>query len=112
MGTHFLLRYTCDRLTEVESSTAVTDNRLWSREHRNMWHTMARNICQSVEYFLQDKMGVMGPLAILTQLRECKSCLENDSFPEKSSREICWTTDLIERIQKRVDFPVNNLFRD
>jgi hypothetical protein len=73
---------------------------------------MARNICQSVEYFLQDKMGVMGPLAIITQLRGCKSCLENDSVPEKSNREIGWTIDLIERIQKRVDIPVNNLFGD
>jgi hypothetical protein len=125
MAVHHLLMSTYDKLAEIESSTALTSSTnslpwpisagnvpssLQSRVHSNNWTPMARNICQSVEYFLQDKMGFFGPLAIVTQLHGCKRNLE--SIPEDWSRETSWIADIIARIQKKVDFPVNNLFGD
>ena len=125
MAVHHLLMSTYDKLAAIESSTALTSTtnslpwpisagnvpfNLQSREHSNEWTSMTRNICQSVEYFLQDKMGISGPLAIVMHLSGCKRNLE--SILEDWSREISWMTDFIERIQKKVDFPVNNLFGD
>lgn len=117
MAVHHLLMLTYDKLAEIESSAAFTSttsslpnvpSNLRSREHSNEWKAMTRNICQSVEYFLQDKMGISGPLAILAQLCGCKRNLEN--VPEDWSREISWMADFIERIQKKVYFPINGLF--
>lgn len=128
MMVHYLLRLACDRLAAIDSLTDLardTNTVMWptsgdkipppvvlssskSREHDNKWKTMVRNICQSLEYHLQDRMGGLGPVFILTQLLGCKKCLENDR--EDFSREISWITEFTERIRKRLNFPVDNLF--
>jgi hypothetical protein len=130
MAVHHQLRYSYDKLAAIESSTALastTGSLLWptstdnglhsavpsdlrSREHSNKVETLATNICQSVEYFLQDKMGGLGPLVLFTSLRECKNCLE--SVPKDWSREISWITDFVEQIQKKFTFPVNKIVED
>lgn len=68
--------------------------------------TTANNICQSVEYFLQDKMGDIGPLSMilpLTTLRHVLSHMEpvkpcppgpSDS-PGEYSDEVIWTDFLL-----------------
>jgi hypothetical protein len=71
MAVHFLLMYAYNKFASLDPSTALsstTDNQAStrsgflsrSREHRQKWETMAKNVCQSVEYFLQDKMGLLG----------------------------------------------------
>jgi hypothetical protein len=122
MAIHHLLMSTYGRLAEIESLRGVnrtTDSLPWptstdtvpsslrSQEHSTEWKTMVKNICQSAEYFLQDKMSISGPLAILVQLLGCKRNLEGDS--EDQSREIMWITDIVERIQKKVDFPIEHI---
>ena len=130
MVVHHQLRYSYDKLAAIESSTALTsttDSLLWptsagnefysavpselrSREHSNKVETLARNICQSIEYFLQDKMGGLGPLFEHTSLSEYKNCLE--SVHQDCSREISWITDLMERMQQKYSFPVNKITDD
>jgi hypothetical protein len=122
MALHHLLMYGYDKLASIDSSTPLTStsasyglylavlSELPSRDHSEAWKTMTWNICQSVEYFLQGTTGCVGPLAIVTPLRGCKCCLE--SVPKDWSREISWITEFIERIQKKVDFPLDGLFGD
>jgi hypothetical protein len=90
------------------SSAVPSDPR--SREHGNKSTTMARNICQSTEYFLQGKMGELGSITMLMLLSGCKSCFENAT--EDWSREISWITDFMGRIKKKVNLPRNDLLED
>jgi hypothetical protein len=71
------------------------------------WETMAKNVCQSVEYFLQDHMGSLGPLTILSFLSGCYSCFGNGAG--HWSREMCWISDSMLQIKKRLGFPTGNL---
>jgi hypothetical protein len=124
MVVHYLLTYTHNKLAAIQSSkplTCTTNTLLWPisasnllysaipsalpcREHSDKLKTMVRSICQSVEYFLQDEMGGLGPLTMLLQLRGCKNCLEG--VPEDWSREISWITDYLERIQKKFNLSI------
>ena len=123
MGLRHLLMSAYRKLAEVESMSVLnstTERTPWPTsagnvppdlpfyEHRNEWKSLVMNICQSVEYFLQDKMGISGPLTILASLRACKRDLESDAH--NWSREIEWIADILERMQQRIDFPVNHLF--
>jgi hypothetical protein len=78
-----------------------------SREHASKWTTMAKNICQSGEYFMQDNMGAHGALSIITLLSGCYSCFENS--PSDWSREINWIAEYMCRIKKKVNLPSRNL---
>lgn len=78
-----------------------------SREHASKWTTMAKNICQSGEYFMQDNMGAHGALYIITLLSGCYSCFRN--APGDWSREINWITEFMCRIKKKVNLPSRNL---
>jgi hypothetical protein len=123
LSIHHLLAKVYNKLAEGEFfmvSIGTTDNVLrpkpvgsspfvlQSCEHYHAWKAMARNICQSVEYFLQDKMGVTGPISIISHLFGCKRNL--DDAPEDCSRESSWIGDVIQRIQEKAGFPVSNLF--
>jgi hypothetical protein len=120
VAVHFLLMYTYAKipaLESIETSPSTLEDPLRptsagmrSFEHSKEWLSMGRNICQSVEYFLQDKLGVAGLVGILAHLRGYKSCLDN--FGDERSREIAWIAERIERIQKKFDFPVNDIFGD
>lgn len=127
MAVHHLLMSVYSKLAEIEWSTASlasftnshplsisaynSPSSRRSSEHTNEWITMVKNICQSVEYFLQEQMGISGPLAIIAHLLGCRRNLKD--LPGNCwSREISWLTDLIERIQQKVEFPVNTLFGD
>jgi hypothetical protein len=57
----------------------------------------ARNICQSVEYFLQEKMRGEGPVSILPALLIVKAYLR--FTPGDWSHEILWVDDMISKIQ-------------
>lgn len=120
MAAQLQLMYTLGKLAAIESPTSVTDSPLRptaadngpkavlfdqrSREHGDKWIAMARNCCQSAEYFLQDRMGELGSLSALTILAGCLSCFAIE--PERWSREIGWITDLIGRIKKKCNIPV------
>jgi hypothetical protein len=73
-----------------------------SCKHRTTWETMAKNICQSVEFFCQDSMGWAGPVSVLMPLRGCKGCFQGT--PEAWDREIRWIAHRTEEIHKKFDF--------
>jgi hypothetical protein len=113
MAVHCLLMYAYNKLASLDPSTALsstTDHQASARSvflsrsggHKEKWETMTKNVCQSTEYFLQDKMGSVGPLAMLTQLRGCQSRME--SIAEDWSREVSWITEVTEKIRKKSTF--------
>jgi hypothetical protein len=127
MTIHHQLMYTYNKLAAIESPTKAndatdslrpraTDNDthsavlfdLRAREHSEIWRTMAKNICQSADYYLHGTTGGSGPVYMLPLLVGCRNCLQ--SAHEDSSREISWIADIMERIVKRFDFPVSSLF--
>lgn len=66
--------------------------------HRMEWFgTPARNICQSVEYFLQDQMRGEGPLTMLPALAVVKGCW--GIAPGDWGRETLWIDDMVGKIQ-------------
>jgi len=71
------------------------------------WEVMAKNICQSVEYFSQDCMGSLGPLTILSFLTGCYSCFGNAAGDW--SREMRWISDSMLQVKRRLRFPTGNL---
>lgn len=127
MAVQHLLMSTYDKLAQVESLPEAASNSFSngmpplpistgdgyalrsSLQHRIEWTNMVKNICQSAEYFLQDQMGVSGPLAIISHLLGCRRNLKEVS-EEGWSREVGWMTEVIERMQKMVGFPVDTLF--
>jgi hypothetical protein len=59
----------------------------------------ARNICQSVEYFLQEKMSGEGPLSILPALLIVKAYWK--FTPGDWSHEMLWVDDMVSKIQDK-----------
>ncbi len=124
MTVHKLLMHSHEILASIERCTSSThdvnglpqqsdgvgqaaSSELASRVHGDAWRVMARNLCQSVEFFLQDKMGGLASLSMLLLLRGCKSCFETDV--REWSREIGWISDFIKQIQMKFDFPISKL---
>jgi hypothetical protein len=56
-------------------------------EHREDYLSMAHNVCQSVEYFLQDEMGMIGALSVTPAIGLVIDALKN--WPNHSE-EIQW----------------------
>ena len=130
MAVHWQLTYTYDKLAATQSSTAfisTTDSLSWSTstgnglystipfdlrsgEHDSKWKTMVKNICQSGEYFLQDQMGGLGLMSMLTLLRGCNGVLE--TVAKEWSREISWITNFMERIQKKFNWPITTFLEE
>ncbi|KAK9774034.1 putative C6 zinc finger domain-containing protein [Seiridium cardinale] len=124
MVTHLQLMLVYTRLARVESTTAgdskflahtwpsVTGRRshpsispsLRADEHIIEFGSMVKNICQSVEFFLQDDMGGFGRIVILSQIHGSLDCMQSNR--EEWSNEIKWVLELIQRIEERLDFPV------
>ncbi|KAJ5948301.1 hypothetical protein N7466_001316 [Penicillium verhagenii] len=71
-------------------------------------YTMVKNICQSVEYMTQPRMGGSGLLAIIAPLRGCKPALISVAVlrNEGLSREIAWVNELVARTQRRFSFDI------
>jgi hypothetical protein len=61
--------------------------------------TPARNICQSVEYFLQEQMRGEGPISVLPALVIVKAYWK--LTPGDWHREILWVEDMLRRIQSK-----------
>ena len=78
-------------------------------QHDAIWKAMIWNVCQSVEYHLQDKMGWPGLAGLLPPLTGAKSCLES-VHPEDWSREIAFITEAMGKIVQRFNFPVTRVF--
>lgn len=125
MTVHNQLMYTYDALAAIESaptSVASSPGRstapgsgcspsvLQSREHKTKWEEMARNICQSAEYFLQDNMGEFGSLSMLALLSGANSCMMNASH--EWSREIIWIAELLGRLKKKSNLPSSDLLKE
>lgn len=65
--------------------------------HRANWpRTSARYICQSVEYFFDERYHSIGPGTILPPLIVVRTCLAN--LPEDWARETVWIDEMISRI--------------
>lgn len=127
MAAHNHIMYTYNKLAEIESRIALTrvisNSRLLepaivgnyqtvsfdlqSRKHGEIWVTMAKNICQSAEYFLQNKMGELGSFYMLTLLSGCNSCWKSDVG--NWSREISWVAETMDRIKSDAHLPLDNL---
>ncbi|KAK0751820.1 hypothetical protein B0T18DRAFT_318071 [Schizothecium vesticola] len=71
-----------------------------SCERDSGWEFMAKNVCQSAEYFLQDHMGTLGPLSILSFLSGCFSCFGNNAGDW--GREMYWISDVMLQIKKKL----------
>lgn len=130
MVIHIQLMYAYGKLAMVESAETIdtdTDCFLPSvfgndgsplatpsaqkfHEHGDRWREMARNICQSVEYFMRTDMGAYGALTILSVLGGCHSCFRN--APGDWSREVGWISEFIYRIKTNVYLPTRNLLQD
>jgi len=78
-------------------------------EHARLSEDMARNLCQSVEYSLQDRMGGLGPLAVLTHLSGCLDYLLNRQ--ERFQREAKWMRETMGRIKHKMVLPQKNRFQ-
>ena len=63
------------------------------------WTQHARNICQSVEYFLQDNMGDTGPASIFPALTFAK--LYFGLRPRSCKREIFWVGEMLEHVSDK-----------
>jgi hypothetical protein len=108
MTLHYQLMQTYQKLAEIElpaespqddhSSIASAAER--SEEHAKLRETIARNLCQAVEYGLQDNMGGLGPLAAMTQIAGCLSCMH--VRPENFTREMMWIMEMISRIKDKM----------
>jgi hypothetical protein len=95
---------TCSGTDDNDSAAAMTCLRHFAVEllpplgHRMEWpRTPARNICQSVEYFLQDQMRGVGPVSVLPALVAVKAYWRFASGDW--SREILWINDMVGKIQ-------------
>jgi hypothetical protein len=67
-------------------------------DHRSDWSRVpTRNICQSVEYFLQEQVRGMGLITIIPSLLSVKVCWQLDS--SDWSRETMWVDDILRKIQ-------------
>lgn len=98
---------TCGKVDGSSSSTVVTTclhhfhtEMLPPLGHRKDWaQKTTRNICQSVEYFLQDQLRTVGPVSILPPLVVVKEYWKYT--PGNWFRESLWVKDMIARIKSK-----------
>jgi hypothetical protein len=67
-------------------------------DHQRDVFTLVQNVCQSVEYFMQEDMLSTGPALLISPLISLIDVLEN--YPN-SQRELSWLKAALIRIQKR-----------
>lgn len=91
------------KTTEVISSLCLrhlTMDQLPSLGYRREWACgAARNICQSAEYFMQERMGKLGPAIFLPRLVVVREFLAFASGDR--TRELNWINHLLRKIQDR-----------
>jgi hypothetical protein len=99
-----------DTCTSTSSATYVHDasDKSSRDEHAATFQNMVRNIMQSTEYFLQSRMGWLGPLVMLTLLQGCHDSLRGAKCGDWS-REIAWVNECLERIRGMFSFPVHTI---
>ena len=110
LATDFPLMDVYGKLAALEPGVNAAENRKQSDLYHTEWTTMAKNICQSTEYYMADEMGGMGSMNMLSLLRGTKSCYENSS--EDWTNETAWITSIVERLQKRFSFSVGEVLAD
>jgi hypothetical protein len=69
-------------------------------EREDWSYHIARNICQSVEYFLQPNMRRIGPACILPPLMFLKTAWERNG--EESQRQVTWVSEMLLKVQGRM----------
>ncbi len=111
LATDYPLMDACGKLAALEPGVdAAAQNRKRSDMYRTEWTTMAKNICQSTEYFMAEEMGGMGSMHMLSLLRGTQSCYQTSA--ENWSNEISWIASMMERLQKRFSFSVDEVLAD
>jgi hypothetical protein len=87
-----------DGSCEDEVSTQYDMSQLPPLGHRTDFGSVARNICQSVEYCMQDEMLGAGPPSVIAPLNIVIDTLQ--SHPQYH-REVLWAKAAIDRVEKR-----------
>ena len=75
------------------------------------WQTMAKNVCLSTEYLLDEKMGALGPITAIVLIRACKTCMGEDQ-DQDWTRELEWISFIEKRIQMRFSFHITGILGD
>ena len=95
------------KLAELEPGVNAAENRRQSDMYHTEWTTMAKNICQSTEYYMAEETGGVGSMNMLSLLRGTQSCYESSS--EDWTNEIAWITSMMERLRRRFSFSVDEV---
>ncbi|KAH8901329.1 hypothetical protein GQ53DRAFT_800818 [Thozetella sp. PMI_491] len=66
---------------------------------KNWTQSIARNICQSIDFFMQDKWKMVGRVVLMPPVKIMQSYWEIDE--NDRTRELAWATETITRICKR-----------
>lgn len=76
-----------------------TTARLPPLRHRERPRAIAHKVCQSVEYFLDDRMGCLGASIVLPALITVRGCLTH--FDGDTDRERVWIKEMLGRVAKK-----------
>jgi hypothetical protein len=83
---------------EDEVSTKYDMSQLPPLRHRTDLGAVARNICQSVEYCMQDEMRSAGPASVIAPLHILIDTLKHH---KQYQRELMWAKAAVDRVEKR-----------
>ncbi|OAQ65323.1 C6 zinc finger domain-containing protein [Pochonia chlamydosporia 170] len=78
-----------------------------AKEHTDIWLDMVRNMCQSVEYFMGQETGRIGPTTAMGIMQGCMASLSGE--PELWGRERGWIVEMMGRIGKRLNLPRHDI---
>ncbi|KAJ5927837.1 hypothetical protein N7466_006793 [Penicillium verhagenii] len=85
-------------LTGIRGYVTITDEaRLPPLSHREDYISMAYHVCQSVEYFLQDKMLLAGPMSVSPALGIVLDSLQQGFHPH----EVTWLRAALDVVRRK-----------
>jgi hypothetical protein len=90
-----------------QAASSATAAMVAARKHTGIWMQMIRNLCQSVEYFLGQEMGRIGPTTALGILQGCLASLSGGR--ERREREQGWIVEMMGRAGKRLNLKRHDL---
>lgn len=83
---------------EIDGSSQSDTSQLPPLEHRLDYHAPARNVCQSVEYCVQDQMLGFGMSSVVAPLTILAETLRHDS---KFGLEILWISHVLKKVDEQ-----------
>lgn len=79
---------------------ALSLSRLPPLEHRKNYLSMGRNICQSVEFCMQDTMLAAGPISVSAPLAIVIEYFKGSGGTPAHERELSWAIFALDRVRK------------